>query len=144
MAVKRFLYFAFVLIVSFISCSDDSEENIQEQFYTTIIGNTYIAKSKRISDSRPLYLIYEFKSNGEISIEERFDSETGTLYRNPVGYYEYNHPSIDLQIQSIEGCDDCFNNFTGTVSNDRKSFSYQIWDISTSSHHTLVFKIKQK
>lgn len=142
--MKKLLYSAFVLIVGFASCSKDSEEDIQEQSYSTIIGNTYVTKSERASDSRPLYLIYEFKSNGEITIEERLDSENGTLYGSPVGYYEYNHPSIELQIQSIEGCDDCFNNFTATVSNDRKSFSYQVWDTSTSSHRKVTFKIKQK
>ena len=126
-----------ILCLVFLSCSKE------DKVYTTIIGETYICKSA--SGSHSLYLIYEFTTDGKISIEERLDSETGELHDTNHGYFEYNHTELKLKIQSVPDCETpgCFNNFTASVSDDRRSFTYEIWDITIGGKRDLIFHIKE-
>lgn len=82
-------------------------------------------------------------NDSTIDIEERMYSSDGTLKDKMKGFFNYNHPNLELKVQSISSCEECFNYFTATVSDDRKSFSYSIWDMGVSKQKTIVFKIKE-
>ena len=131
-------------ILLFTNCSKNEDEQNNSKTYTTIVGNTYSAKSIRSYDSRDAYLIYKMNTNGTISQEIRLDSSTGEVYQTRTnGSYVYNYPSLELKLQSITDCPDCFNNFTATVDNDFKSFSYTIFDLPTLSNKKLLFNIME-
>lgn len=130
------------IIALFTNCSKDDENDDTQINYTTIIGNTYITKQNLPYESRDAYRIYKMNTNGTISQEIRFDSPTGEIYQTMNGSYVYNYPSLELTVQhSIDLCSDCFNNFTATVDNDFKSFSYTIFDLPTGTNKELVFNI---
>lgn len=127
-----------------LGCSESEDEPLIEPPITTVAGHKYSAKTQRPSDARVMYRNYQFSTDGEIAIEERLDSPKGELFRDYFGYFEYTHPVLNLEIQSVPGCSDCFNNFVAQVSNDRRSFSYTIWDISIGDHRTLTFHIQDE
>ena len=132
----------FTIIILFTNCSKDEDEPNNSKTYTTIVGNTYSAKSNKSYNSRDAYLIYKMNTNGTISQEIRFDSSTGEIYQTMNGSYVYNYPSLELTVQhSIDLCPDCFNNFTATVDNNFKSFSYTVFDLSTGTNKELLFNI---
>lgn len=140
--MKRILILTAIAML-FVGCEKNNANTKDDEIvYNTIIGNTYIAKDRTFSDNRTLFLIYEFKPNGDLTIQERLYSENGELYMNSFGYFEYKHPTLELEINSM--CDKCFNYFTATVANDYKSFKYSIYDISISSSRELVFNIKER
>jgi hypothetical protein len=134
--MKKILFLVFVFVG--LSCSD--KEPFEEDPIISVAGHTYAAKWKTI-DFRTLYIIYEMSIDSTISITERLDTETGEIYDQSFGFYKYSHPELDLKVRSI--CDECFNYFTATVAEDRKSFTYEIWDLPTSKFWDLVFKIKK-
>jgi hypothetical protein len=141
--MKKILFILMVAIM-FMECKkNDEKKTEQEKEYTTIVGYTYIANHyvySFIEDKvRHIFLIYTFDQNGAITIEERYDSETGELIELKKGRFEYNHPVLKLEIQSI--CEDCFNYFTANVSEDKKEFSYEIFT-NLSKKEILVFKVK--
>jgi hypothetical protein len=133
-----------LLLLSIILYSCSKEE--PEKEITSIVGHRYVANYERYSYTEKrdinLFLIYSFGNDGVISIEERLDSENGTLYETNIGYFEYNHPVLELKINS--GCEECFNYFTANVSDDKKDFSYSIYVLSYNKNVTLEFKLKDK
>lgn len=141
---KLLLLFTCTLFLLNSCSSDDENPKIDPpKSYTTITGNTYHAKSWRFSDHRTTYEVYKFNNDGTIDIVENFDSPNGELYEKGIGTYEYSHPELKLKIQSVSGCENCFNNFTATVSDDRRSFTYQVYDISIGAKRSLDFKISE-
>jgi len=140
--MKKLLLILFTLPF-FIACSSsDKEEDLPEPNYDTIIGNTYICKDRFASDhSKVKWIIYKINKDNSITIEERENTIDGNIYNNSIGFFEYEHSSLKLKIQSISGCDDCFNNFNATVSDSRRTISYEIYDISTGGKRTLKFHV---
>ncbi len=139
--MKNVIWILLIPLLLF-ACKDDDNEP-EEIEYITIVGHTYVAERYTYSftDERTihLFLIYTFNKDGTIAIEERDGSETGKLRESKKGYFEYEHPVLRLKVQGI--CEDCFNNFTATVNNDKKEFSYEIF-ISYNEKETLKFKAK--
>jgi len=133
-----------LLLLSLVIYSCSKEE--PEKEITSIVGHKYVANYKRLFIYRKkdlnLFLIYRFGNDGVISIEERLDSENGKLYETNFGFFEYNHPVLDLQINS--GCEECFNYFTANVSDNKKEFSYEIYVLSYNKNVTLEFKMKDE
>ncbi|NDV47848.1 hypothetical protein D0T49_12405 [Paludibacter sp. 221] len=136
---KVLLITLLVIPILFTNCKEEPEKD-----FTTIVGHTYVANYQNYSYAEKkelnLFLTYKFNQDGTIAFEERVDSETGRLYESGKGYFEYNHPTLKLKVQSI--CDECFNNFTAKVSTDKKEFSYQIYLLSANKSITLNFKAK--
>lgn len=131
-----------LILLTFSACQKDDIVTEEEKTYTTIKGNTYVAESPA-SWELGVYIIYKMSNDSTIDIEERMYSSDGTLKDKMKGFFNYNHPNLELKVQSISSCEECFNYFTATVSDDRKSFSYSIWDMGVSKQKTIVFKIKE-
>ena len=137
---NKILLFALILL-AFSACKKDDPATEKEKIYTTIKGNTYIAESPA-SWELGMYIIYKMGNDSTIDIEERMYSSDGALKGKTKGFFKYNHPNLELKVQSISGCEDCFNYFTATVDDNRKSFKYSIWDMGVSKHKIIEFKIK--
>lgn len=133
-----------IILISLTLTACEKKEILPEKgkTYTTIKGNTYVAESPA-SYEMGLYIIYKMSNDSTILIEERMHSADGMLKDKKKGFFKYKHPNLELQVQSITGCEDCFNYFTATVDDDRKSFSYSIWDMPVSKFKTIIFKIKE-
>jgi len=130
-----------LILITFSSCKKDDPVAEKEKIYTTIKGNTYVAKSP-VNWESGTYIIYKFDNDSTIDIEERMYSSDGELKNKREGFFKYNHPNLELKIQSILGCDNCFNHFTAIVADDKKSFSYEIWDMGVSENKIIEFNIK--
>lgn len=124
-----------LLPLLFTTCGNDEEVNKNEKKYNTVVGNTYTTETVLSSDKK-IYGIYEFKSDGSIVITENINSINGELYNKSIGHFEYSHPTLKLEIQSIKGCNNCFNYFTAEVSDDRRTFNYKIF--YTDENYSLV------
>ncbi|WP_252639719.1 lipocalin family protein [Dysgonomonas mossii] len=104
--------------------------------FTSMSGHTYIAVDWRASTHELLYLIYKFDNDGTINIERRLHEINGELYDSSVGTYEESGANVTLRIPSVGTS---YNEFTATLHNDLKSFTYQIYDISIGTRRTLLF-----
>jgi len=135
---NKFLIFFLVLFAS-TSCQKRDSEN--EKIYTTVKGNTYVAESPA-SWEIGMYIIYKMDSDSTIDIEERMYSADGDLKNKLKGYFNYSHPTLKLRVQSIPGCENCFNYFTANVDDDRKSFRYTIFDLGDLKDKIVEFKLK--
>jgi hypothetical protein len=131
-----------LILLTFSACEKDDIVTEEEKTYTTIKGNTYVAKSPASWESG-VYIIYKMSNDSTIDIEERMYSSDGKLKDKMKGFFKYSHPNLELKVQSISGCENCFNYFTATVADDRKSFKYTIWDMMVSKDKTIEFKIKE-
>lgn len=140
--MKSNILILLLILMSFLACNKDEDNTLIEndKTYTSIKGNTYVAESPA-SLELGIYVIYKFSNDSTIDIEERMNSTDGTLKDKKKGYFKYNHPNLELKVQSI--CEDCFNYFTATVDDNRKSFNYSIWDMPISKYKTIVFEIKE-
>lgn len=128
-----------MILLTFAACKKD--DPVVEKIYTTIKGNTYIAESPA-SWEVGMYIIYKMDNDSSIDIEERMYSVNGDLKSKMKGYFKYKHPTLELRVQSITGCENCFNYFTAAVDDDRKSFKYSIYDMGVSKNKIMEFKIK--
>lgn len=141
--MKKLLLLFLLMPFMFISCSSDDDNNDDDiPDYTTIINNTYICKDRFASNpSKVKWIIYKINSDGSIKIEERENTVNGNIYSNKIGHFEYYHPNLKLKIQSIDDCDNCFNNFEAEVSENRRIISYQIYDITSGGNRILKFHV---
>jgi hypothetical protein len=139
--MKKNILLVLLILLIFSGCKKDNPV-VKEKIYTTIKGNTYIAESPA-SWELGIYIIYKLDNDSTIDIEERKYSADGELKNKTKGYFKYDHPTLKLTVQSIPGCDNCFNYFTATVDDDRKSFKYTIWDMMVSKEKVIEFKLKQ-
>lgn len=139
--MKKILFLTIALSLLFTGCSKNDNIPEQKESITTIVGNTYAAKHYLASNNNQIiYYIYQFKSNGDITIYERYNTVNGDLRNELIGSYQYNHPNLKLKIQSVANCNDCFNNFDATVNNNFESFIYTIFDISKGKNVELIFQ----
>ena len=125
--MKYFLFFILLpLPFTFLSCSgdDDWKEVTPPREYETIVGNTYVFYKLGVPFT---YHFYTFNEDGTIDVEIRKKDLDGELESKSVGYYEYNHPIIKLKVQSIRGCDNCFNEFEAEVFDTRRKFYIRTW-----------------
>jgi hypothetical protein len=129
-----------ILLVS-SACQKHDSNTEKEKIYTTLKGNTYVAESPA-SWELGMFIIYKMDNDSTIDIEERMYSVDGDLKDKSKGYFKYTHPTLKLRVQSISGCDNCFNYFTATVDDDRKSFRYSIFDLGDLKNKIIEFKIK--
>ena len=141
--MKNIILVVSLLLLTFLACKKDDPIAEKEIIYTTIKSNTYIAESPA-SWELGMFIIYKMDNDSTIDIEERMYSVDGDLKRKTIGYFKYIHPTLELRVQSISGCEKCFNYFTATVDDDRKSFKYSIWDMVVSKEKTIEFKIKSR
>ena len=130
-----------LILLAFATCKKDDPVAEKERIYTTIKGNTYIAESPA-SWELGMYIIYKMSNDSTIDIEERMYSSDGALQDKKKGFFKYNHPKLELKVQSISGCEGCFNYFTATVEDNRKIFKYSIYDMGVSKNKIIEFKIK--
>ena len=117
--MKKALLFSIAVIAILMSCGSDDGKDVAGSELTSVVGHSYSAMN--FNDC----LIYTFNSNGSLSIEERSGSEEGTLKDSSVGKYSVSVLTLNLDIPSVKGCEDCFNHFTATISRDYRSFSYE-------------------
>lgn len=139
---NSFFYYCLILfiVVSLSNCQKGENIAEKEKIYTTIKGNTYIAESPA-SWELGMFIIYKMDNDSTIDIENRMYSVNGDLKSKTKGYFKYNHPTLELKVGE-PGCNNCFNYFTATVTDDRKSFKYSIYDMGVSKDKIIEFKIK--
>ena len=130
-----------LILLAFASCKKDDSVVDKEKIYTTVKDNIYMAESPA-SWELGVYIIYKMGKDSTIDIEKRMYSVNGELKSKAKGFFNYTHPTLKLKVQSISGCENCFNDFTATVGDDRKSFKYSIWDMGVSKNKIIEFKIK--
>ena len=135
---NKILIVCLILMASSACQKHDSEK---DKIYTTVKGNTYVAESPA-SWEVGMYIIYKMDNDSTIDIEERMYSVDGDLKNKLKGYFKYTHPTLKLRVQSIPGCENCFNYFTATVDDDRKSFRYTIFDLGDLKDKIIEFKLK--
>jgi hypothetical protein len=135
---NKILVVCLILLASTSCQKHDSED---DKTYTSVKGNTYTAESPA-SWQIGTYIIYKLDNDSTIDIEERMYSVDGDLKNKSKGYFKYTHPTLKLRIQSISGCENCFNYYTATVNDDKKSFRYTIFDLGDSKNKIIEFKIK--
>ena len=135
---NKILVVCLILLASTSCQKRDSED---DKIYTTVKGNTYVAESPA-SWQIGMYIIYKMDNDSTIDIEERMYSVDGDLKNKLKGYFKYTHPTLKLRVQSISGCENCFNYFTAHVDDDRKSFSYTIFDLGDLRNKIIEFKLK--
>ena len=129
--MKKIVFLSVIVVALLCSCGSSDDDQVEEKITpTSIIGHTYSAMY--FNDC----VIYKFNSDGSLSIEERSGSEEGTLKDSSVGKYSVSGLTLNLDIPSMKGCDDCFNYFTATISSDYRSFTYKI-----VGDYTMNFKI---
>lgn len=139
--MKIKIFVIFLISIAFYSCKEDNSL-LDNKVYTTVKGNTYVAQSTA-SWELGMYIIYKMDNDSTIDVEERMYSVDGELKNKSKGYFKFKYPVLELRVQSITGCDDCFNFFTATVNSDLKSFNYSIWDMGASKNKIMLFKIKK-
>jgi hypothetical protein len=137
--MKNKILFVYLILLASTSCHKNDSEN--DKIYTTVKGNTYVAESPA-SWEIGMYIIYKMDKDSTIDIEERMYSADGDLKNKFKGYFKYTHPTLKLRVQSISGCENCFNYFTANVDDDRKSFRYTIFDFGDMKDKIIEFKLK--
>lgn len=118
---------------------DVTYRKIPEAEFSDLVGHVYAATDWLSSSHQTIYITYSFKQDGTIDIEHRYEGRKGELYSTTKGKYETESSKLLLAIQSIQDCDDCFNNFEATISADKKSFTYEVYDVSIGKKRTLMF-----
>ncbi|RHJ92590.1 hypothetical protein [Parabacteroides bouchesdurhonensis] len=118
---------------------DVTYRKIPDGEFSDLAGHIYAAADWLPSSHQTIYVTYYFKLDGTIEIEHRYEGREGQLYSKTKGKYKTEASKLLLTIQSIQDCDDCFNNFDATISIDKKSFTYEVYDVSIGKKRILMF-----